>query len=129
MCPDNTFELGNPDAVIPFFNIPNDDNPTCAKTRNFASLQDPANGLLDCSFVQAQAGFCGCPGLEPQNVCSFCPTGESPTKPDFIGPTSDSCEDLETYVTYLDAEACGSPVTESLQALGYICGCPGALVS
>ena len=128
MCPDNTVDLGNADAVIPFFNTPDDMNPTCAKTRNAASLKGP-DDVFDCTLVQALAGFCGCAGIEPQNACSFCPTGESPSRLDYITPTSDTCEDIETYITYLDTEGCESPVTRSLKGLDYICGCPGAQVS
>jgi hypothetical protein len=125
MCPDNTLDLGNADAVIPFLSTPDDRNPTCAKIRNSASLVGPGDDF-DCTTVQVHAGFCGCAGIEPQNVCSFCPTGESPTKLSKIVPTSDSCEDIETYVSFLDEEGCESPVTQSLLGLGYICGCPGA---
>jgi hypothetical protein len=128
MCPDNTVDLSNADAVIPALRTSDDRNPTCSKIRNYASLQGP-DDLFDCMIVQAQAGFCGCPGIEPQNACSFCPTGESPSRPSYITPTSDSCEDIETYITYLDAEGCETPVTRSLLGLDYVCGCPGAQVS
>jgi hypothetical protein len=128
LCPDNTFDLGNADAVIPFFNTLDAEDPTCANVRNSASLKGPDDGF-DCTQIQVHAGFCGCEGVEPKNVCSFCPTGESPTKSDYITPTQDSCEDIETYFTHLDAEGCDSPVTKSILGLDYICGCPGAEVS
>ena len=127
MCPDGTVDLDNPDLVIPFFNTPNNRNPTCREVRNFASLQDPEDDEFDCDLVQQQAGFCGCPDFEPLDVCSFCPDGSDPGNMTLITPTTDSCEDLNNYVSFFDQAACDDNVAESVMAMGYYCGCPGAV--
>ncbi len=122
ICPDGTKDLQYPDRVIPFFNLDGDNaSPTCQQVADAAELAENVNCLL----VQAQAGYCGCAGVEPQRQCSFCPGGAEPSKADAITPSNDKCGDLATYIDYLSEQDCVSKRFRSMQGLAYICGCPG----
>lgn len=122
MCPDGTNDLQYPDRVVPFFNLDgNNASPTCQQVVDAAQVTED----VDCSVVQAQAGYCGCVGIEPQRKCSFCPGGAEPGNLDLIAPSEDSCRDLYTYIDYLSEEDCDTKRLRSMQGLSYICGCPG----
>jgi hypothetical protein len=125
MCPDNTVDLAREDLVIPFFNTPINNNPSCREIRNYASLQDPDDDQFDCALVQEQAGFCGCPDIEPLNICTFCPDGSDPANSDLETPTTDTCDTLNTFHSYFDSEGCDGSVANSVASMGFVCGCPG----
>lgn len=125
MCPDNTVDLAREDSVIPFFSLPNNNNPSCLEIRNIATLIDPDDEEFDCALVQEQAGFCGCPDIEPLNICTFCPDGSDPANSDLQTPTTDTCDDLNTYYSYFDSEGCDTLVATSIASMGFLCGCPG----
>ena len=124
MCPDGTKDLQNPDRVVPFFNLDDGNaNPTCQQVADAAYDADPRN--INCTLVQAQAGYCGCAGVVPERKCSFCPSGAQPAHMDLVSPSSDVCGDLFKYIEFLDQDGCKSPRFKSMQGLGFICGCPG----
>jgi hypothetical protein len=126
LCPDETVDMDNPDLVIPYFAIPNNDKPTCAEARDFASVRD----VTECRLYKNNAGYCGCPTTrtgeptEPLNVCTFCPDGRPPTKPDYITPTADKCSDLQSFVSFLDEEGCQRTTASLITANAFVCGCP-----
>jgi hypothetical protein len=122
MCPDGSVDLAHPDRIVPFFNLGgNNSNPTCQQVAAAAQITEDAN----CTLVQAQAGYCGCAGVQPQGKCSFCPDGSKPANFDMVSPSNDKCGDLFTYIEYLGEQDCKSPRFRSMQGLAYLCGCPG----
>eukprot|EP00934_Nitzschia_sp_Nitz4_P008567 Nitzschia sp. Nitz4//scaffold138_size62050//48900//50324//NITZ4_006396-RA/size62050-processed-gene-0.23-mRNA-1//-1//CDS//3329535791//8557//frame0 len=128
MCADGSIDsLQYPERVVPFFSLAGNANPTCYEISFAAAIADPTK--IHCDAVTAQAGYCGCPTTtgtlpEPIDECSFCPDGTAPANMDYIVPsTSDVCSDLYTYVRHMDATSCQSKRLESIQALGYVCGC------
>jgi hypothetical protein len=124
MCPDGTSDISNSDRVIPSLNLGQDNvDPTCEEVRVLAALaESPFEG---CPFVQDQAGFCGCSNVEPENVCSFCPGGGEPLRPDLV-VSGDSCGELNEYVSFHDQAACDNPNFEGIQRFAFVCGCPDA---
>ena len=124
MCPDGTIDMANPDAVIPFFSLVDGiGNPTCQDVAIIASSSPQDE--IDCTLIQQQAGFCGCTNIAPKNACSLCPEGASPTKPDLEVETTDTCLELDEYMSYMDETSCNSGQASNIQALGFVCGCPG----
>lgn len=124
MCPDGSKDLQYPDRIVPFFNLDGGNaNPSCQEVADAGEAADPAN--IDCSLVQAQAGYCGCNGVAPEGKCNFCPNGAEPANVDLVAPSNDVCGDLFTYIEFLDEDGCNSNRFKSMQGLGYICGCPG----
>lgn len=122
MCPDGSVELAYPDRIVPFFNLGGDNsNPTCQQVAAAAQTTESVN----CALVQAQAGYCGCAGVQPQRQCSFCPDGSEPANTDTIAPSNDKCGDLFTYIEHLGEDDCKSNRFRSMQGLAYLCGCPG----
>ena len=122
MCPDGSVDLAYPDRIVPFFNLGgNNSNPTCQQVAAAAQSTESVN----CAVVQAQAGYCGCAGVEPQRKCSFCPDGSKPANADTVSPSNDKCGDLFTYIEYLGEQDCESNRLRSMQGLAYLCGCPG----
>jgi hypothetical protein len=125
MCPDGTIELQYPDKVVPFFSlVAGSANPTCEDLALLSAASDPQS--IVCDLVQAQAGFCGCADVNPVNACSFCPDGNPPENVELVTPTTDTCQDLHDYMTFLDDDTCDSLRAKDIQALGFVCGCAGA---
>lgn len=123
ICSDGTKDLEYPNRVVPFFNLDGRNaDPTCQEIADAASVADAAK--VDCSLVQAQAGYCGCAGVTPEGKCSFCPNGAEPANMNLVAPSNDVCEDLFTYAEFLDENSCNTKRLRSIQGLGYICGCP-----
>lgn len=124
ICPDGTKNLAFPDRIVPFFNLDGGNaNPSCQQLADAAEAAD--SRMVDCDLVKAQAGYCGCDGVQPEQKCSFCPDGAEPANKDLVAPSTDVCGDLYTYAEYLSEEDCGSRRFNSMQGLAYICGCPG----
>jgi hypothetical protein len=124
MCADGTTNLDHPNRIIPFFNLDGGNaNPTCQEVAGAAEVADPRT--VDCSLVQAQAGYCGCAGEQPKRECSFCPNGPQPANMDLVTTSTDVCGDLFAYAEYLSAEDCSSRRFQSMEGLAYNCGCPG----
>jgi hypothetical protein len=124
ICPDGTSDISNSDRVIPSLNLGQGNvDPTCEQVRVLAALaESPFDG---CPFVQKQAGFCGCSNVEPENVCSFCPAGGQPLRPDLV-VSGDTCAELNEYVSFYDQAACDNPNLEGIQRFAFVCGCPDA---
>jgi hypothetical protein len=58
MCSDANATLANPDVIVPFLGIGDEDNPTCSEV---AEVAPSAATDQICALIQAHANFCGCP--------------------------------------------------------------------
>ena len=131
LCPDGTVDMDNPDAVIPYFELPTNEKPTCAEARDFVSIQGDDIATGTCKLYHFHAGYCGCPTfrsgdpVEPLNKCSLCPDASDPAKLDYVTPSNDTCADLQSYMTFLDDDGCDSTTAGLIQANAFVCGCPG----
>jgi len=114
-------EMGYPDATIPYYSLTGSGSTTCSDLDFAASLVAGDSTL--CEKYQANAGYCGCPEMEPLNQCSFCPKGEVPSRSTLVLPSGDTCEDLYTYVSFLDDDQCTSLQYRSIVNNAYDCGC------
>lgn len=131
ICPDGSIDVSNPDFIIPYLIIPNNENPTCQQLATLGVIAEPGELVLDdCTVFEAQAKFCGCPGTTlPENSCEFCPGGDSPPKPSLITPFGDTCEELSEYVSSLPPEECDSDRVGFIKRQDFLCGCPSATTS
>jgi len=131
ICPDGSIEVSNPDAIIPYLIIPNNENPTCRQLATLGVIAEPGELVLeDCSVFTAQAGFCGCPTTsKPADSCEFCPGGDSPTKPSLITPFGDTCGELSEYLSFLPSNECNSDRVGFIKRQDFLCGCPSATTS
>ena len=128
ICPDKS-EVTLRDRIIPFFNLDeNTPDPTCSQLEAF--VKETPRASLFCENFEAQAGFCGCAGVEePLNACSLCDGGAAPGLPNKITPDGDTCEEINTYVSFMTEASCKSTRGESILAYAALCGCPGAVPS
>lgn len=131
ICPDNSIEISNPDAIIPYLIVPNNENPTCQELATLGVIFQPGELTLDdCSIFEKQADFCGCPGAtKPEDSCDFCPGGDSPSNPSLTTPFGDTCEELNEYLSFLPPGDCDSARVGFIQRLDFICGCPSSTAS
>lgn len=131
ICPDGSIEIANPDAIIPYLIIPNNENPTCQQLTTLGVIAEPGELVLDdCNVFEAQADFCGCPGAtKPENSCEFCPGGDTPPNPDLITPFGDTCAELSEYLSFLPSEECDSDRVGFIKRQDFLCGCPSATTS
>ncbi len=120
LCP-NGDAHSYPDKSIPYFVLPGDETPTCSDLAFAASLVK--EGDVMCQKYQSNAGYCGCPGEERKNICSFCSDGGYPAKANLILPSQDICRDLHNYVSYFDADQCDSVQFSAIVANSHHCGC------
>jgi hypothetical protein len=131
ICPDGSIEISNPDAIIPYLIIPNNENPTCQELATLGVISQPGELVLDdCDIFEAQADFCGCPGAtKPEDSCDFCPGGDSPPNPSLITPFGDTCEELNEYLSFLPSNECDSERVGFIKRQDFLCGCPSATTS
>jgi hypothetical protein len=123
MCPDGSIDVMFPERVVPFFNLnAAQANPTCEDVAAAAAVAAPKT--INCDLVKAQAGYCGCTNVDPEEKCHFCPNGALPERMKFVTPTTDTCENLYYYSEFMAEDDCQTPRFHSIQGLGYICGCP-----
>lgn len=131
MCPDGTIEISNPDSVIPYLIIPNDENPTCRDLATLGVIAEPGELVMeDCSIFEAQAGFCGCVGAsKPETSCEFCPGGEDPPNAELVTPFGDTCRELSDYLGYQASDQCDSERIGFVKRQDFLCGCTAATTS
>jgi hypothetical protein len=120
LCPNGESFTG-PDKSIPYFVLPGDETPTCSDLAFAASLIDEDDVM--CEKYQSNAGYCGCPGVEPLNVCSFCSDGGYPSMANLILPSQDVCRDLYAYISYFNEVQCESIQFSAIVANSHHCGC------
>jgi hypothetical protein len=121
--------VGNPDLIIPFLNIDDNQNPTCQQLSEFESDSTTSPNDVVCDRIQSNAHFCGCPettGVAPPNVCTLCQEGATPANGDMATPLGDTCTELNTYLSFLPASSCNTPLVKRIQTTDFLCGCPGA---
>jgi len=82
----------------------------------------PLNSTL-CAKYQGNAGYCGCPEVEPLNHCSFCPNGDIPARSDFLLPTGETCKSIHTYVSFFNEDQCTSLQYDAIATHANECGC------
>jgi hypothetical protein len=117
---------GNLELIVPFLELPNgNSNPTCQE------LQEAAVTVTDggaCDLIRAHQGFCACPGASttPVGICSLCDSSQAPAKPTATTPFGDTCQELDTYLSWLPDEQCGTERTSLIYLMDYFCGCPGS---
>ena len=128
ICPDGSLEISNPDGVIPYMVIPNNENPTCRELSTLGAVAKPEELILDdCSLFHAQASFCGCTGTtKPVTTCDFCPGGESPPNTSLNTPFGDTCGELNDYLSYLTPEHCNTERVDFIKRQDFLCGCTSA---
>jgi hypothetical protein len=128
ICPDGTTDVANPDAIVPYLVIPDNENPTCRQLATLGVIAEPGELVMqNCSIFTAQAAFCGCPGTsKPATGCEFCPGGGTPPNPDLVTPFGDTCSELSDYLTYLDPNLCASDRVGFIQRQDFLCGCAQA---
>ena len=131
ICSDGTTEIANPDAIIPYLIIPNNENPTCRQLATLGVIAEPGELVLDdCSIFEAQADFCGCPGAtKPLESCEFCSDGAVPPNPSLITPFGDTCEELSEYLSFLPSDQCDNDRIGFIKRQDFFCGCPSATTS
>lgn len=131
ICPDKSIEISNPDAIIPYLIIPNNENPTCQELATLGVISQPGELVLDdCKIFEDQADFCGCPGAtKPEGSCDFCPGGDSPSNPSLTTPFGDTCEELNEYLSFLPPDECDSERLGFIKRQDFLCGCPSATTS
>ena len=131
ICSDGSIEISNPDYVIPYLIIPNNENPTCQELATLGVIAEPNELVLDdCSLFEAQASYCGCPGTtKPLNSCEFCPGGDAPPNSALSTPFGDTCEELSEYISYLPSDECSSERVGFIKRQDFLCGCPSATTS
>lgn len=131
ICPDGSIEITNPDAIIPYLMIPNNENPTCQELATLGVTSDKDELVLqDCTIFEAQASFCGCAGVpKPETTCEFCPGGESPPDESLNTPFGDTCKELSDYLSYLPPDECNTERVEFIKRQDFLCGCPSATTS
>jgi hypothetical protein len=117
--------FSNPNLVVPFLNVDENLNPTCQEIADAASQVQSGAA---CSLLQAQAAFCGCANesVEPVNACNLCANGASPGTPNLVTPFGDTCDELNNYVSFLDATECETGRVDSLLTASFLCGCNAA---
>jgi len=128
ICPDGSIQVSNPDAIVPYLIIPNNENPTCHQLATLGVIADPGELVLDdCSIFETQADFCGCPGAaQPTDGCDFCPDGSAPPNPDLVTPFGDTCQELSEYLSFLSGDQCTSDRVGFIQRQDFLCGCASA---
>jgi len=128
ICPDGSIEISNPDSVVPYLIIPNNENPTCQELATLGVIAEAGELVLDdCSLFEAQASFCGCAGTtKPETTCEFCPGGESPPNESLNTPFGDTCQELSDYLSYLTPEECATERVGFIKRQDFLCGCPSA---
>jgi hypothetical protein len=128
ICPDGSTVVTNPDAIIPYLIIPENENPTCQQLATLGVIAEPNELVLDdCSIFTTQAAFCGCPNTsKPTTGCEFCPGGTSPPNPDLVTPFGDTCAELSDYLSYLTTDQCSSDRVGFIQRQDFLCGCTAA---
>jgi hypothetical protein len=124
LCP-NGEDFLFPDSKVPYFVLAGDDTPTCSALAYAASMLEEGSTL--CNRYKANAGYCGCPDMEPQNVCSFCPNNGIPARSNLLLPSGDTCRDLYTYVSYFNEDQCNSIQYDAIVANRNHCGCEEAV--
>lgn len=131
ICPDGSINISNPDAIIPYLIIPDNENPTCKQLATLGVIAEPGELVLDnCDVFEAQADFCGCPGAsKPEDSCEFCPGGDVPPNPDIVTPFGDTCEELSEYLSFLPSDQCDSERIGFIKRQDFLCGCPSATTS
>jgi hypothetical protein len=128
MYPDQSIDLTNPDAVIPYLIIPNNENPTCQQIATIGVIAEEGElGLEDCTIFSSHSAFCGCPNTtKPATGCQFCPGGTTPSKPDLVTPFGDTCFELAEFLSFLTLEVCSSERVGFIQRMDFLCGCSNA---
>ncbi|KAL3917687.1 MAG: hypothetical protein SGILL_004595 [Bacillariaceae sp.] len=128
ICPDGTIDVANPDAIVPYLIIPDNENPTCSQLATLGVIAEPGELVLeDCSIFTSQAAYCGCPtAIKPDVGCEFCPGGSAPPNPDLVTPFGDTCSELSDYLTYLTPDQCSSDRVGFMQRQDFLCGCASA---
>eukprot|EP00536_Pseudo-nitzschia_multiseries_P011808 jgi/Psemu1/30104/gm1.30104_g len=112
-----------PDAIIPFYALPNADTPTCSDMARMASMV-PFDSKRCTKDIQPNAGYCGCGNeTEPKRSCTFCPNGDTPERPDLTLEEGETCSDLDRYVSFFDDEQCHSVRFHGIARNAYECGC------
>lgn len=132
ICKDGTINVSNPDAIVPYLILPNNnENPTCRQLATLGVIAEPGELVLDdCSIFEAQADFCGCPeSTKPDSSCIFCSDGATPPNPSLITPFGDTCEQLSEYLSYLPSDQCDSERIGFIKRQDFLCGCPSATTS
>jgi hypothetical protein len=128
MCLDQSVDLTNPDAIIPYLIIPRNENPTCQQLATLGVIAAPGELVIeDCYIFSSQAAFCGCPNTtKPTTGCQFCPNGTTPSNPDLVTPFGDTCSELSEYLTFLSPDECSSQRVGFIQRQDFLCGCSKA---
>ncbi len=128
ICSDGSIEITNPEFIIPYLIIPNNENPTCQELATLGVIAEPNELVLDdCSLFEAQASFCGCPNtVKPVESCTFCPGGEAPPNSAVNTPFGDTCGELNEYLSFLPPEECDSQRVGFIKRQDFLCGCPSA---
>jgi len=124
VCPDGS-DVVHVDRVLPALILDeNRRNPTCG---DYEAFVRSSATLSNCDLVHDQAGYCGCPGIEPIGGCSLCSNGAVTPQRNKLTPEGDTCGDIETYISFLSEEACQTTRGENLREKDFLCGCPGAI--
>jgi len=131
ICSDGSIEITNPEFIIPYLIIPNNENPTCQELATLGVIAEPTELVLDdCALFEAQASFCGCPNtVKPTESCTFCPGGEVPPNAAVNTPFGDTCGELNEYLSYLPPDECDSQRVGFIKRQDFLCGCPSATTS
>lgn len=128
MCPDGSIDITNPDAIVPYLVVADNENPTCQELATLGAITEVGELLVDdCSIFTNQANFCGCPNTsKPATGCDFCPGGAAPAKPDLVTPFSDTCSELQDYLSFMTPDECSTERVGFIQRQDFLCGCPSA---
>jgi hypothetical protein len=124
ICSNGSIDVANPDLIIPYLIIPNNENPTCHELAVLGVIAEPGELVLDdCTIFSAQSGFCGCPNeVQPTDGCDFCPGGTAPPNPDLVTPFGDTCSELDAYLKFLSPDECSSERVGFIQRQDFLCG-------
>ncbi|KAG7352399.1 hypothetical protein IV203_008447 [Nitzschia inconspicua] len=128
ICPDGSTDVANPDLIIPYFIVADNENPTCQQLATLSVITRPGElAAGNCTMLTSQAAFCGCPNTaKPSTGCDFCPGGTAPPNPDLVTPFGDTCEELSDYLSYLSPDQCNSNRVGFIQRQDFLCGCAAA---
>ena len=124
VCP-NGGSHTNPTGIIPQLLIPGKPNPTCEDAIAYAGVVD--SNTDTCELLQQQAAFCGCEGVTaPANRCTLCENGQPPDRGSRETVYGDTCDELNTYLSFLSVEDCQTERGQDLLRHAFGCQCPGA---
>mmetsp|Transcript_17736 Transcript_17736/g.40933 ORF Transcript_17736/g.40933 Transcript_17736/m.40933 type:complete len:558 (+) Transcript_17736:73-1746(+) len=126
LCPDQTNDISNSDAILPPFSgvtIPGlEFQATCQDLIDYISTQDSDD--KDCQVAKVRlAYYCGCKNVEPN--CTLCPGGIEPSYASKVVTGDATCEEFSGTVLTWESGACDIGKSY-LSIMAARCGCVSA---